>query len=216
MNRNLKKTIGAVFACTLMLTSAIGADITASALNTVAVTDTRTYSVKSKETLMYFFDTDPRNMFIIDLYFMNGSDIPYFEINDVVDLIETVKGDNYVLKVRKRGDIVKLTRETGHTLSIDVKNDTFTFSDYDRFINIYEKQIEDTGFMQKDENGQYLYLKQLSSSIERSGKKVVMDAGAYGIDIVRDGDKYYIPVQTVSDIFLAGDCFFYITEGRCS
>ena len=55
-----------------------------------------------------------------------------------------------------------------------------------------------------DPDGKYPYLKVLPTTNERYGKEVLIDFSDYNIDLVRRGNKYFIPVQTVSDLFITG------------
>ena len=208
MNKRLKRTISAVLASAVMLTSMTGTQVFASADST-AVTSTataeKTYKVASKSVNTYVYAySDQKNK--TKLYFMNGVyDVPYMEISDMaeylVGLMQINGRTTYDLKVEKDGDKVTLTRENKYMATINFADDSIFFWDFDGFYTAESKTLIDLIVPFWDAYDEITGLKTVKST-ERYGTPVVMNAADYGIDFVRKGDKYYIPLQTFSDIFL--------------
>ena len=209
MNKRLKRTISAVLASTMILTASAGTQVIASADST-AVTATataeKTYKIASKSVNTYFFAYSDQKQ-KTKLYFMNGvNDVPYIEIDDMVQyLIGLMQMNNhgtYDLKVEKDGDTVTLARESGYTATINFADDTIYYWDFDGFNTAESKTLIDVILTVWDTADGITGLKTVKST-ERYGTPVTMNAADYSIDFVRNGDKYYIPVQTFSDIFLS-------------
>ena len=86
MNKRLKRTISAVLASAVMLTSMAGTQVIASADGTsvtATATAEKTYKVASKSVNTYFYAYSDQKQ-KTKLYFMNGvNDVPYMEISDM-------------------------------------------------------------------------------------------------------------------------------------
>ena len=166
-------------------------------------------ALRSAEVPLYFYSIDQQDN--INLYFTDDNlDIPYIDIDDAETLIERVyheinEDDGYSLDVTKKGSLVSLTRDNQYYMEIDFDKDKFSFKDFDAFfVPSWSKTIMDVlspdgvfdGFTISEE-----------SSYSRYGSEVVIDLKKYGIDLVANGGKYYVPLQTVSDIMLALPCY---------
>ncbi len=167
------------------------------------------YEVTEKTVPFYLDEGDA-----MDLVFLDGvTDVPYVKVGTVEQLMEKVcnilsiskyQKQEYDLTVTASGDRVLMTRENGFPMILDFDKDTISFMDYDAFLrttsegNIMDL-IESNGF---DVEGRPAYFQILSSSSERYGRTLTLDLGAYGLRMVRQGDNYYIPLQTVTDILL--------------
>ena len=174
---------------------------------------TSDYSVEKKETTLYFFGLDGKNTF--PLYFFNGKDIPYVDIEDWTDLMksfvnfvgmtENSNGDPYNLTTKKEGDLVTLIRENDFYMRIDCANDTIHFEDYDGFLRIGEEDFLDpainSNFRYDGDKEHYIHRGELNNV--RLGKELDMNLSAYDIDLIHVNDNYYVPLQTISDILLA-------------
>ena len=146
----------------------------------------------------------------LSLYFLDGvNDLPYLEIDDLGELIYFVntqinEDPNYGLSSSYDGDIVTFERESGYKVEFDFAKDRISFGDYNAFMhNSYDSTLIDLvtepGF---DENGKaQLILRDKDKSFDRYGDIKVFDLSLYEIDLVRQGDAYYIPLQTANDIF---------------
>ncbi len=151
----------------------------------------------------------------ISLYFINGGPVPYMEINDIAETVRNVTyyfvgsntgdGKRYELSVETDGDKAKLTREDGYYMTIDFENDTFDFLDYNAFLRAGEETILDPAANSgvKDKDGVEYFVRRGDETNTMFGRELIMEPGRYGIDLVRIDDKYFIPLQTVSDILFA-------------
>ena len=109
MNKKLRRTISAVLASAVMLTSMTGTQVFASAEGTsvtATATAEKTYKVASKSVNTYFFAYSDQKQ-KTKLYFMNGvNDVPYMEIDDMVQyligLMQMNHHETYNLKVEYR------------------------------------------------------------------------------------------------------------------
>ena len=175
--------------------------------------------IRKKKVPAYFFMKSKDTKFDMDLYFINDSDVPYIKLDDWASIQVTVAiygfgYEDYDLEFEADGDIVTLTRENSYPVVIDFANDTLDFFDYDAFLSDNSGSILEIAGVSRDEDGKYSYIKKLSSTNERYGKEIKMDAGAYGIDFIRNGNDYFIPVQTASDIFMAPSLVNLLCNGK--
>ena len=210
MNKKLKKSVSAALICAMLLTTAATAlNVTAYAdtTTTVSTTSSKTDKVTSKNVNWYIESKESKIK--SPIYFANGTDVPYLEISDFIGVMAQyyVANGNPDCKfdVATDGDTVTLTRENGHFCSIDFTKNSIFFSDYNAFIKLKTDQtlVDGHNLILKDENGKDLYLKtNLKASNERYGKYITLDLDAYDIDLVNDDNGYYLPIQTLNDIFL--------------
>ncbi len=219
MNKKLKKSVSAALICAMLLTTAATAlNVTAYAdTSTVSTTASKSYTVKKKSVDMYFTTADNKDK--ADLYFINGTDIPYMDLNDAITDIKLLNGDKpgFDIKIKANGDKVTLTRDTGVKCVIDFVKDTIAYDDYNAFLKSDKNTnlIDDVNLPEKDENGNRTYLKRVSvGTTERYGNDIFLDLSKYGIDLVRKGDKYYIPMQTARDILMAYTAPLFLYNGK--
>ncbi len=201
----MKKTI-ACFLALVLLTGMLPSALAAGTGHTVEKREFVTYLGNTEDTL-----TDP-----FPLYFLDGvNDLPYVEIDDLGELIffmnsEISEDPNYVLKSSYDGDTVVFERDSGYSATFDFARDSITFRDYNAFMhNSYDTTLIDiVSEPGIDENGNaQLFLRDKEKSFDRYGDVKVFDLAAYGIDLVHEGDGYYVPLQTANDIF------FYPAQG---
>lgn len=191
-------------------------------------TDTETtHSITSKTMPYHFMMVSDYTSSTVEVYFIDGSDVPYIEVEDwpkFQDSAITMVADtaNYALTFSKEGDIVRATRDNGTSVTINFLTDIMEFDDYNGFLIAEDINLLDVRMLpKKDEEGNPLYLKPLDSSVRKYGHNKIMDLGYYDIDLVHEDDKYYIPLQTLSDIFMQsygktviynGECVFIYTQ----
>ena len=170
----------------------------------------------------------------LPVYFMGDSDVPYLSLADWSELY-TYLMQNYLyegqnvsfdLAFSMEGDIGTLTRKDGdpYTMVVNCAADTITFVDYDAFIRPEADRVlvDVLDSDNKHSDDDVSLFRRTSDSYERYGDQVVLDAGAYGIDLVSDGEAVYVPAQTFSDVLLAiryvnlfynGEALFYVPFG---
>ena len=203
-----RKILGLGLAACLAITS-LAAPVYAANETTAAVAETasKSYKITKRNIPTYFFEYKSEDNKKIPLYYMNGSDVPYFEITDMVSVFITILKQcgrpEFDLEVKKEGNKVTLTRENGFFTVLDFEGDTIFFWDYDGFFTSSKTKTLLDLIMPVYETADFTFMLKTMESNERTGNTVTLDAGDYNIDFVRKGDKYYIPVQTFSDIFLS-------------
>ena len=208
MNKKFKKSVSAALICAMMLTTATTAlNVSSFADNTtVSATESKSYKITQKKVNTYLF-TQKANK--TPVCFVNGSDVPYMKIDDFVKFYKEIGQKGYEvskfdIKLAKKDNKVMLQRENGVTVIIDFDKDTFDFIDYNAFVEPTGEMLMNIGgATEKSADGSYRYLKKLSTSNQLYGDEIIFDLSEYDIDLVRSGENYYIPLQTLSDVFLA-------------
>ena len=175
-------------------------------------------ALSEMEIPLYFHSVD--NEASIKLYFADESkEVPYFDIDTAVSLIERVNHEiiedkNYALTTSAQGSVVTITRENQYPMQIDCDKDTISFYDFDAFfVPSWTSTIIDV--LQPDSAFEGLILSE-ENSYSRFGSGVVFDLKKYGIDLIEENGKCYIPMQTLSDIMLSLPsyvCLLYNNEG---
>ena len=162
------------------------------------------YTVTEQE--IPFYVESKENLFSLTLNFVDGqTDIPYLSVQEMSDLLMAayaLAGYPRTVTLKTDGDRVTLTRENGFPMILDFDTDTISFLDYDAFMRLVSDGpildiILETGY---DAEGRPAFFEILDSSSERYGIALTMDLGAYGLRLIRQGDNYYIPLQTVNDV----------------
>ena len=222
MNKKIRRTLSAILACTMMLGSSFTIQMTAAADTTVTAAEStavKKYTIKKKTIPTYFFTAEAK--FDTPLYYMNGSDVPYMNVDDWVSLYKIIAvsgllNKKFDITVEKKEDVVIFTRESGFGCGFNFTKDIAYFTDYNAFVDLKSN----TGIgnvinhMWKQDDGTYQYIKTLSSSNHRYGDDINIDFGEYEIDLVQKGNNYYIPLQTLSDLFLTSPQINLLYNGK--
>ena len=161
--------------------------------------------METKETQVYLFSADPVPV-KINLCFKSGSDVPYVLLDDWVEFYTMIMSgrDGYTvnLSLEKDGDKATINRDFGddmvYPMDFDFKADTIHLMDYNVFFS-EDKETSLIPLMGMDEG----YVRTAENSNEMAGDEITFDLSSYGIDMIRSGDKYYVPFQTITDIFSA-------------
>ena len=171
-------------------------------------------TITSKDMTLYLFFAEDSH--IKPVYFIGDSDVPYISLEDWGELYtymmrnylaQTISESNFGLVFSQDGEIGKLTRTDGdpYPMTVDCVADTISFWDYDAFIRpeadrVLVDVLEVDGSHSDDDR---VLFKRTNKSYERYGDPVVLDCGAYGINLVADEKGVYVPLQTLSDFLLA-------------
>ena len=158
--------------------------------------DPWTASVTEKKVTVYMGSPDESDN--MSVYFINGGDIPYVSLEEFMGIFE----DTYNLTFRADGYKASYVRNDGYSADFDFEKNTVHFIDYNMFIQPPGGSLIDAAGM-KDEV-KPLFRKDDARSYERYGSEITMPLGEYGIQFLRKDGKYLIPLQTFSDIFMAG------------
>ncbi len=221
MNKKLKRIVSAAVASAMMLTTAATSLCMTSFADdtTISAPASKSYKVTKKTVAKYSGSIENKTK--SDIFFVNGTDIPYIEINDFIEtltqLYSIVSRNEFKITSAVEGDVYTLTRETGYYCTLDFASDTIYFADYNEFfrtrsdMNLVDSQSIDF----KDEEGNLLYIKRSGKTKnERYGDAITLDLGSYGIDLVHSGKGYYLPLQTVNDIFLINSSSALLYNGK--
>ena len=175
-------------------------------------------TLSEMEIPLYFHSVD--NEESIKLCFADESkEVPYVDIDTAVSLMERVNHEiiedkNYALTTSSQGSVVIITRENQYTMQIDCDKDTISFYDFDAFfVPSWTSTVIDV--LQPDSAFDGLMLSE-EKSYSRFGSEVVFDLKKYGIDLIEENGKCYIPMQTLSDIMLSLPsyvCLLYNSKG---
>ena len=135
--------------------------------------------------------------------FIDGADdLPYVEITEWAKLLYFIQAElkedtDYDLSIEHGDGTVVLERENGYTLTLDYANDKLIFLDYDAFVH----NSNDTTLIDlvseagTDENGNAeLIWRDKDASFNRYGDVMTVDLGAYGIHLIAQDDKLYVPL----------------------
>ena len=172
------------------------------------------HSVERREFKLYSADPSETAETSIPLYFADGvGDLPYMEIGDFVPLLcaRYAKEDAdtvFDIDLVKRYPIVTMTRESGYIVTLDFEEDFISFMDYAAFLSKPEEAaLLDLVTVAGYDGGKkpLLFLRDKEKSFDRYGDVKKIDLASYGIDMFSVGEDYYIPLQTLNDIFSSPD-----------
>ena len=165
------------------------------------------------EKTMDFYLCDAETVMPGSVCFVDGSDVPYLALSRWPEIIAHLAGmpvsvgpSFSELSFSMTGNVGTLTRGDGYTAAFDCDSDTIDFLDYNAFLRSSDSSylidvLDSDGITAPD--GSVRYFRRKAGSYERYGREVKIDAGAYGIDFIAAGDDCYVPVQTLSDVFLS-------------
>ena len=187
-----------------------------------------THEITTKSVNFYVESADAG--FPLPLYFLDGAmDLPYIESEDIQGILMIVMQDtkgSYIFNVETDGPILTVTRDNtnpkamdnGANAVFDFDNDTITFSDHDLFCWKPESTtvLDILGISTINAEGEPSLLQKVDKEpLDRYGDALVVRAGDYGIDLIQQDGKYYIPLQTINDFILfpaRGKGFFFNGE----
>ena len=161
------------------------------------------HGMKAKETGVYLFSPEPSPL-KLNLYFQDGGDVPYLSLEEWVEFYKMFtasdEGEMLDYSLEKDGDKATINRDFGnkevYPMTFDFEADTIHMMDYNVFfaesreVSLIPLMGMDEGYVRTDEN-----------SNEMAGDEITFDLASYGIDMIRSGDDYYVPFQTITDIF---------------
>ena len=159
-------------------------------------------TMKTNNVPVYTFM--PQSGFGMNLYFKEGSDIPYVSIDEWKDFFAMLMamGQEYEIefKLEKDNDKVKLIRTFGEGFDVpmmfDFSKNTISVMDYNFFF-IEKKEGTMIRLHSTDEG----YVRIGEQNNELVGDEILFDLSAYDISMIREEENYYVPFQTIVDIF---------------
>ncbi len=183
-----------------------------------------TYQVTDSEVPYYVASTV--TSFPVTLSFMDSqTDVPFLSVQEMVKLVTNAYKtlgapfadmSQYALNTDFQGNRVVITRNNGFSMILDFDTDKITFIDYDAFLRFSESGtiLDLVQIPERDEQGRPWLFQRQDSSSERYGKAVTFNLAAYGLRMIRQGDNYYIPLQTVSDLLLSTHSMGVLYNGQ--
>jgi len=147
----------------------------------------------------------------ITVYFADGKkDIPFVEVNDAVDfmkLVAMVLDDTKMqYTVTEEPNVVEITRENGSSVEINFNDGVIRYYGYDDFFRFSysETALDIVTSPGHDQNGKPVYISREGvSSFERKGDPIEVGLRRRELPMYYQDGKGYIPLQTVSDLFLS-------------
>ena len=146
----------------------------------------------------------------ITLYFLNGqTDIPYIDTDTALRLVNMIRDigpdAGYEVTLETEGTQIVFTRENGSHALIDFGENLIGWDNYNLFITpSYAIQPLDivghTGF---NADGEPELFERSSTSFYRGSTSMGVRLSDFGLELVWQDGKGYIPLQTFSDLFLA-------------
>ena len=156
---------------------------------------------------------DPENAANGNIYFIGDSDVPYVSLEDwgqilselMTEVVFSNKDISYKLKYSSEGETGTLKKENGCTMTVDCEKDTITFMDFDDFIRPGESWglIDMLSVADSTEEKPTLFRRFKDFCYDRYGKEFVLEAGKYGIDLVKKEDTCFVPLLTLRDFTLS-------------
>ena len=186
------------------------------------------YNMTEEEVSVYYegkYGSDQEN---VTMYFLDGNkQIAYYDMDTVQSILNKLYQDGYgdyekdpayaVSYSSDGADQVTFTRENGYDMVLNFAEDSIHFTDYDMFIShSYDMSPVDLSHSSGyDADGQPVYLQRVESrSFSRYGKELTYDLAAYDIDLIHQGDAYYLPAQTLYDVLLGSTYTLYLYNGE--
>ncbi|XME02247.1 S41 family peptidase [Lachnospiraceae bacterium C1.1] len=183
----------------------------AAALSSVSKNASGQHSIKSKNIPLYMEDAEHKED--IDLYYIDGSTVPYISADTVLYFLQSMQ-DTVSYELEYDGEHAIFTRKgSKFTCDFDFENDSITFFDFDAFLKgnagpVVNVVIPDDGAEAALFDEVDLY------SNDRYGKVMTFDLKPYEISLVHEGDGYYLPLQTISDLILTYNATFTLCNGE--
>ena len=168
------------------------------------------HSVEAREFTLYLMDPSNTMDTPLPLYFADGvDDLPYLESAEFAGLLSALCSDmnadpDYKIELDDQNPVVIMTRESGYPVSLDFDDDVISFMDYAAFMHNSEDStlLDLLSIAGYDREGNpMLFRRDKEKSFDRYGDVKTIDLSAYGIDMFSVGEDYFIPLQTVNDVF---------------
>lgn len=158
----------------------------------------------------FYTEGDPEEKYDeqVTLYFLDGvEDLPWVDAEEwaelMIDLYRDFRmDDTYALTARREGNTLILERETGYTMTLDFENDTLHYDDFNAFVNPGTRStlLDLVSIQGVDEEGNPALVKRKPEAcFERYGDEFRVDLKRWGIRMLLQDGKCYVPLQTMND-----------------
>lgn len=176
--------------------------------------------IKTKEVPIYFDSTDSDENITL-AFFDPEESVPYIELKDVPMVLEKIyqmraSDKDYKLNFSSDGRTATLARESGTWMKLDFDENTITFLDLDDFLKASTMDslmdaVAEHSLMSESSRDLFRHT---GDSYERYGDALILELDDYGMDIIRDKDKYYMPVAIINDFILSRNYIPLLYNGK--
>lgn len=156
------------------------------------------------------FDRTAAQTSEITLYFLNGqTDIPYIDTDTAHRLLSMLReigpDAGFEVTMETEGAQIMFTRENGSHAIIDFEENIIGWDNYNLFITpSYAIQpLDIVGHPGFSADGEPELFQRSSTSFYRGSTSMGVKLSDFGIELVWQDGKGYLPLQTFSDLFLA-------------
>lgn len=190
-------------------------DIVLAAAQYAALSDPENREISSSVVPIHYAGHRERRML---LYFMDGeTQIPWISLDMAKYYWNKNIARPWGIEVADEaiGEMTTWTRENGSVAILDCADNTISFSDYDAFMMpAGSKAVLDVLQAPQvlDDTGEYI--RRAPGSFGRCGRPVTADLGAYGIELIWQNDRAYIPLQTFEDVFMSALSVQWLYNGE--
>lgn len=216
MKNEIMKIISLLLVLTVLLTGCNGnvsSPMETNSSEDISVKADITSQYRITENTVPFYVEDASHKETINLYYVDGGSVPYISMDTVLEFLQNLH-DKELYELEYNGEHAIFTRKgTKLTCDFDFENDTITFFDYDAFLRGEAGPIVNVG-IPDDSAIAPLFSEVEVYSNDRYGKVMTFDLKPYDINIVHEGDGYYAPLQTISDIILTYNVDFILCNGE--
>ena len=177
--------------------------------------------IKTKKVPVYYDSEKDKGELTLAFFDEDGA-VPYISVSDVPDLAakayQVKYGDkDYKLTISNDGDTIALTRENGCWMKMDFSKNTISFIDLDVFL---QSATMAALFDQAHSYGVTIPMvnelfEHMDNSYQRFGKSLTLPLSDYGIDLVKNGKNYYIPLAIINDFILSPIYTLTVYNGNC-
>ncbi|MBO4395327.1 MAG: hypothetical protein J5819_03160 [Eubacterium sp.] len=166
-------------------------------VGTVKVKVTSNKKRKAKEITVPIYGIDTKKF---SLYFVDGGDIPYLSEKELIEqLTDYFSGAslNPDIKLSQTDSVTRLDRKGQAIAEISYDENSIWFSDENAFFQKDENLIGNDQIKSNDK----IFKKDKSVSTTLYGNDMMVNLGAYGIELVQSDKGNLIPLQTLNDFF---------------
>lgn len=164
--------------------------------------------LKTKDVPIYYNSAESKENISL-AFFDPDESVPYISLEDVSKLLKNAyliqaNDKDYTLNLTSDGRTATLTRENGTWMKLDFDEDTITFLDLDDFVRASNMKslLDVVGESSLKSEASRAMFEHTDDSYERYGDAIILNLDDYGIDLIRDKDKYYMPLAIINDFIL--------------
>ena len=161
-------------------------------------------TISAKQFPVYFGDLNCAGE--MNLYFMDDGDIPYVSLDEWTGTIEDLYAYYFGLtdsnvSMEANGSKVSISvNNSPYTMELDFDKQSIYFVDINEFLKVDENLfLLDSDYVSYEDG----LMARGSGAIERYGDEVTYNLASYNINMIKAEDGYFLPLQTIADIWTA-------------